>query len=380
MSRKKLFGIEPPLEKLFEKKFSAEEPAEKKITEATIVSMAPKNGHCQCVKERILKYLIPILIALSLSTALFHFSSHEALQNYDNLFTFTSYQDGELKTAQMRPAWHPRVYSNYLASQLVWLKYLTPATERTKEEQIDKKQFKQALGFWWATWFFLTCAIYIVARKGGYRSTFLIFGSFCAVIYDVFVPEAAHTRVYPWDAPALFFFSVIVLAIEKQSPLLLLATMFVGMGFKETAIVGCFAFAVWPNWTKHRRLKFLVASLLLCVATKIALDICTGGQKIFFTMQTAYEPEDNRLYVFLIENLDHLWRWRLYTPWCINAGTLLVFLLLPVRNPRILTFKLIATIFIACNLFFGRIMEFAIWLEMVPVALCAIEYWTDDSA
>ena len=116
-------------------------------------------------------------------------------------------------------------------------------------------------------------------------------------------------------------------------------------------------------------------SAFLCIIVKISIDLYTHAP-VFFTMQTAPNPERNEL-IYLFSNLNS---YKEILPFFINSGTLLAFYLIPHMEKNILYLKLISIPFVLGNLIYGNLIEYRIWFEMIPFALYSLHSATTTQA
>jgi hypothetical protein len=195
---------------------------------------------------------------------------------------------------------------------------------------------------------------------------FFIFGTFASLSFALMPRLEMSVRFYPWDMPALFFFTVFVILFIQKKYWWIFAILPIGMGFKETVFILCisFLFAELP-W--KQRLYMLAGSAALCMLTKISIDLYVHSP-LFFSMYV-FQNEGSSTSLFLLGNLDDL---RNVLPDFINGGTLLAFYLVPHIDKNIVYLKLISVPFILGNLLFGILIEYRVWLEMIPFALYAL--------
>lgn len=316
----------------------------------------------ETAKAKILtNYVVPSLIAIGVSIPLFVETALVSTLDPDDQAAFYSLSNGWQAYADFKTAWRPRLFSNGLAA----------LTGRLSEWILSKTSVQFILNpleltvaLWTITWFLLICFVLILFRKR--HAAFYIFGTFAGLSYG-YMPRLS-TRIYPWDLPALFIFTLFVLLYSRDKYKWLFALAPLGMGFKETSLILCAVFLFselpWKN-----RWVLLLGSGALCVGIKILLDLYVHAPVPFFTMENGFESSRVTNY-YIIRNLIGF---REFIPVFINAGTLLAFLLLPIYNQKILGMKFIAGLFMLGNLLFGNIFEYRIWFEMIPFALYGIE-------
>ncbi|MDP1547924.1 MAG: hypothetical protein Q8L87_18090 [Anaerolineales bacterium] len=312
------------------------------------------------VEGLLLAYGIPFIILIGVSIVLFVKATTMVSSGNDTRAVFYALVDGMDNYYGFKTAWRPRLFSTGLAALTVNFSNVLFDKNFILSAQ---SPLEMAVGIWTVGWFALTSLALIIAFKQ--RSLFYIFGLFTVISFGYM--DIARTnlalRLYPWDLPSLFFFTLFVLFfIHKKYAWLLFLIPF-GVGFKETIMVLSFGFLLIERPLKQRIYLFL-AVLGLSFGVKLLLDIYVHAP-LFFTMETEAEQR------FLTYNLS---RFRDATPFFINAGTLLAFIILPdLGNKNIIAFKLIAIFFVCGNLLFGILTEYRIWLEVAPFALYAFD-------
>jgi hypothetical protein len=312
----------------------------------------------------IVDYLVPLMITVGVAIALFVKVAPIASPSpkSDTYTTFYSLSNGLENYYDFKTAWKPRLFSNSLAAFTAhvsdWLLAKTSVP-------VVKNSAELTVALWTAGWFILICFLLIWFLKR--RSVFFILGTFAGISFGYLSRLHMAARVYPWDLPALFFFTGFVLLFTHKKYWWIFAFIPLSIGFKETTFILCavFLFAELP-W--KQRLGMLVGSVALAMGVKIAIDLFIHAP-LFFTMETKLNGDvANNFY--LLENLQNL---KDILPFFINAGTLTAFFILPNINKNILVLKLIAIPFILGNMVFGNIIEYRIWFEMIPFALYALD-------
>jgi hypothetical protein len=263
-------------------------------------------------------------------------------------------------------AWRGRLFSNALAAIAVRLGMSISA--RTTVPWIDSP-LELAASLWTVGWFLLIGIAYLWAARQ--RSLFHIVGMFAALSFGYLT--RITSRVYPWDMPALFIYTLFtILFVRKQYHLILIALP-IAMGFKETALLLCLGF-FFADLPLKQRINMSLISIGMCIAVKLIIDFFTGVPLPFFTMETGYAPTFTESHFYLnVTGFSEI------HPFLINAGTLLAFLILPNYDKNMITFKYIAALFILGNLIFGVLFEYRIWFELIPFALYGLELYSQGS-
>jgi hypothetical protein len=310
--------------------------------------------------EKTYTYLMPLFIALSLSVTQYYFSKNacekgDVIAKYKT-FTTVSYEYSSY-TNFITPVQQSRLFSNLVASLFVKVK---TSTEDTYARFIRQVSFYNAF---WLFAVFLLC-IFLVKNQ-----LFWIFGIFASACY-AWTP-AAEYRIYPWDGPALFFWTLLVLCSRPRFKDILPFILMIGTGFKETVMLGFLIPLFWFEMPKRERIARCAIYLAACVMMKVTVVMLSRGLLPFYLIGAgaiAGQSVHHGLPKDFMNNIHAIFSWKLNHPVFINGGTLLATFLLPnIKN--IVMFKVLALLYIIVMLFFGGICEFRIWHEMIPVFL-----------
>ena len=291
------------------------------------------------------------------------------------LYTFAPLMNGFEGYREFKQEWRPRLFSTFLSSEL--LRRCDAGPRRQFEAgELDQalyleKAVVEPVAAWQALWFAAALACWSIAFRKHALAGML--GLFAGVMFAFITPHP-NFRMNAWDAPALFTYTVITVAVAKRQPWLLGATVFLGTGFKETAMVGSVCLLFFPYRPRIKWAVFLGLAAA-CVLLKSAIDAATGNP-VFSTM-TATDAGHIRIWANL-QVLLFRGPWRaggvavwLNTPWLVNAGTLLAFLFVP-RGKDVWMWRLVAALLVGGLLTFGEINETRIFLELLPFCLLAI--------
>ena len=335
-------------------------------------------------KNHLPNYIIPIIILAGTALAIFYLAMDVSTNFGISLKTFDSLSNSLASyISQVEPAWRPRLLSNGLASIAV---RISRSISTRVAIPLAGDPIQLAVGLWTMIWYSLTGFLFIGWLKKS--SVFYIFGLFAGTVYG-YLPiggslgaSIVKNYIYPWDLPALFIFSLFTLLFVKHKYWWLLALIVIGVGFKETAMILCLVFLLrdfsgsywnpfqkkfWEQFRKESWLLFAL-SIALSFVIKIAIGYLIKAPSFFLTMDTIDDGTTSSPLVLV--NLNQLLD---IFPFLVNAGTLLAFFLLPAKDEKIHTLKLIAGAFILGNLFFGIFNEYRIWFEMIPFALYVLD-------
>jgi len=297
-------------------------------------------------------------VGIAAAVGLYHLGLLVAPLHEHNAQTFFAFDT--LGLEDLARAWRGRVLSLWAADAFGALHPALPVLPGTPA---DAAWSTVAIAQWLGCWGLVLAAIWLAARRE--RALLPILGTYACLAFGYSV--GPDLRVYPWDLPALAVFTAVVAGVSCGSrPVWLALAIWLGMAFKETAIVlSLVAFAL--PLARREQLAWAGAMAAGCVLLKIGLDLTTGNGSVGLTMATSSFYDEGPLWWWNLRQLSS------GVPLLVNAGTLLAFLLLPGRDRTLLAFKAIAGAFALGNLLFGVITEYRIWFEMIPLALFALE-------
>ncbi len=306
---------------------------------------------------------ILIVLSIALSIIIFFMTAHLAPICKDNKVTFITSNATLEDYKKLRREWRPRILSNAAAHLCsIFVKKVTDA---------PKTQLKYTVGIYSAVWLLLINISLILAFRQ--RALVFMWGIFAAVAFG-YTPGLV-TRVYPWDMPALFFFTLFMIFHHRSYYRLLPVVILFGALFKETTIVLCIALLFLPvSW--RSRLKNTVITGFIFFVLKSSVDIMVGISFPFFSPTTGKLGTDS---LRLAKNMNVFLNTPLYKhPVWVNAGSLLALMILPGKNRVLLMLKCVAAC-LALGLFIcGQISEFRIWFEAAPLAVYGIVMTFDN--
>lgn len=324
-------------------------------------------------KNKIFNFVILIFISCSLCVMTFLQLKQIIFLHPDNIKTFYAFkQSFNFYKSVMQNPWKPRLFSCVLASFLMpknqILKSYTTETEDEKYLTIielkDKNIFYIRVGIWTILWLFSINLIFIILKKE--KSIFYLLALFTALTF-IYIPSS-YVRVYPWDLPALFFYSLSIYILIKRKFYLLFFITPLATGFKETTMLLSFLFLIWEEKSLKERIIYTFITLFFCIIIKSFLGLITQTSTIFYSME--YNPD---LLVNLKNEIISLFKGNFYNIIFINGGLTFTFLLLPSKEKEILLLKFISIIFILFNFLYGNLKEYRIFLEITPFSIYAFD-------
>lgn len=330
----------------------------------TVVTTEPAGA--VSFRERCAHLVRAALLVAALSGALFHLVADWAPRAKGSIPNFTAFACGiDAYRAEMRPAWKPRVAATWLADATV--RRGAPASDVAEGGALEAETSKRIAG-WTAVWFAATLVVVLLTFP---FAEFVALGVFAAVVWGYAMPVAGF-RVFPWDMPALFF-SALVFGLHRRGvraglvPLLVLA-----VAFKESLTVWGLVL-LYDEAPLRVRLQRAVAVFAGGALVHAAIDHWVASPRVVFTQETSAAGR-----VLFVENLKQL-GFRatrfgdpglLETPWLMNGGFLLPFLVLP-GTRELRPWKIVSLVFVASLLAFGILTEYRIYFELAPVAVVA---------
>lgn len=299
-------------------------------------------------------WVVLALLALALCVCTYHLTASLAFLHPDNAHTFVTAHLDDIRYGELRQEWRPRVLSIGSAdviAEFLWKQGIRDALTH----------LPLTIGLHSAFWLLLVNAALLWAFRR--RAVVLMWGVFAAVVFG-YCPGVVD-RVYPWDLPALFFFTAFVACYHRRIYGALPVIVLAGLLFKETTAVLCLAFFFLDIPVKTR-VRYAVVTAALFVAVKVIADLAVGNPVPFFSM-TVRPPDGGTTRA--MENLRIVARAALAHPVFINAGTLVALAVVSARNPAARMARWVAAAFAVNTLAFAVINEYRIWIELAPLAV-----------
>jgi hypothetical protein len=247
------------------------------------------------------------------------------------------------------PVWRVRLFANW--SAWPWVR-----------QAEDTEEFTKAIAYHHAFWLGLA---FLVATLWARRPLLWIVGIFAATQY-AWTPFA-RGLLFPWDAPALAFWTAAVLMESRPGlrPWLLLLVP-IGVGFKETIALA----ALFPLFRTDQPFKGRVRDvgvlILGCMAVRLGITAAVTGNVFSSTLSTHFlGVSTTGHHWFLTHNLEALGK---IGPWLTSGGMMAALFLLPGARHRA-----IGGIFFASLMLFGVIGEYRLTQEMIPLFLMAYQ-------
>jgi TPR repeat protein len=304
--------------------------------------------------------LVELFVALSLTVNFFFLVKPMCLPKHDgNMFSamLFSYMSNTMHVAKdiVPMIWRTRLLAPIVSGSFLDATYHQPYNPMSEE-------FQNVFGFYFAAWIFLLFLALILFRKD---ALLVMLGVFAGLMYNLIEPAGMY--YYPWDGPSIFLFTLICLLYDRKQFGWLVVAVILGGLIKETLL--CCALLIllgeyWP-W-KKRIIGFLAAVIVTMVGNKL-LIIHYGVHAPVFTMSDSSSLADSFGIHELFDNARALFSAHLNHLVFVNAGSLLIVMLLPWRNWRDVLFKLLILVFSAGQFLYAINTEFRDWYELLPL-------------
>lgn len=295
-----------------------------------------------------------IILSLALSTMIYRQALLIAPLHHDNKNTFLSFELEEpffivesdyFGRMDLGKCWRPRIFSRYLGN--------LAARGCLENKKINLLDFSHRVSLWTAFWFAAVCSLFVFSFKN--QAFLYIIGTYCGVAFG-YMPGLV-LRIFPWDMPALFFFSLFICLLHHHRALFFMPLLPIAVLFKETAIILAVAYLfLFPDRRFLYRLQVFTGAVLFALITKLVADIYTGSIN-----RPLFNPVLFRSNCwFLLRNA---------TPYLANAGLISAALILPVQKPFGSALKSILLLFLVGILTNAVIFEYRNFFELIPVCL-----------
>ena len=248
-------------------------------------------------------------------------------------------------------------------------------------EQILER-FNNVFGLYHAFWLLLLFLAVTFALR---HSLFINLGIFAGLMYN-FSPVSGP-YFYPWDFPAMLFFTLAILLFERRQMWLMAVVICAGCFFKETVLVCALLFLFASHWKWRNRILAFAGIIAVYVAGKCILLSPLHLHVTAFSLGDAANLrgwlDPKQLWEDFVGNLKVLFSPTLNSVIFTNAGTLAAVLVLGWRR-RFLPYMTVILAFLA-GLFLvpGKppgITEVRDFMEILPLSLMLLsERWLEQA-
>lgn len=209
-----------------------------------------------------------------------------------------------------------------------------------------------------ASWLLLLFGLLIRYRAD---ALLIILGTFAGLMLNVATPS--YQMFLPWDLPSLLFFTWAILTYDNSKSILpIMVVVWLGALFKETTLCCALLILLGEHWPRKKRFVGFAVTVLAFAVTKKLLLLAYNIPVQFFSADNFFSGL--RLpYNFQVTFSDPVLNHIIF----VNAGTLLIMMILPSRTYREILFKILAGVFATGILLFGIIIEVRVWYEILPL-------------
>ncbi|MGA9453475.1 MAG: hypothetical protein WBW41_19280 [Verrucomicrobiia bacterium] len=319
--------------------------------------------------------LVELFVVLSLCVAYFflvrnYYTGGDPMNNY--VFVAGSEKCYELDQPIMGAHWNSRLAGLLLSGALIDFS-LTEHNVTTKEIE----RLKNVFGLYHTFWLLLLFVAIIFALR---HSLFINLGIFAGLIYN-FSPISGP-YFYPWDMPAMLFFTLAVLLFERRQMFLMAAATCAGCFFKETVLVCALLVLFADHWKWGKRILTFAGIVAVYVLGKKFLLSQLHLNVAAFSMGDAANLRGwlgpKVLVENLIANLKVLFAPTLNSVIFANAGTLAAVLVLGWRR-RFLPYMTLILAFLAGLILLPLkppgISEVRVFMQILPLSLILLSEW-----
>ncbi len=321
--------------------------------------------------------LFELFVAVSLAVAYFYlvrnFFAYGNPMSF-NVFTAGSEKLFRLDQPFMGPQWNGRMSGLLLTGALT--------DSSLVENSGDAAQLHSLInifGLYHACWLLLLFVCIIFALR---YSLFVNLGIFAGLMYN-FSPTSGP-YFYPWDMPAMFFFTLAILFFERRKIWMMAAAICAGAFFKETALVCALLILFVEQWDWKRKALLFASLVIVYLAGKnwllsnlqIAAPMFSPGDALH--LRGSFSPSAFEGGIF--DNLRALFSPTLNSIFFVNAGTLTAVFVLGWQR-RFLPYMTVIAAFIGGLFLFARapgISEVRDFMEVLPLSLIILGIlWID---
>jgi hypothetical protein len=219
-----------------------------------------------------------------------------------------------------------------------------------------------SFGLWQASWLFLTLlAVWYFCRN----PLLVIMGTFAGLMYNLTIPSGSW--FYPWDGPAMFFFTLAVLLYDVKRILPLVAAVLVGALFKETVLCCALLILFGEHWKLKNRIAWFTATVIASIAGRQLLMVAYGVHVFALPFN-----ESTNVASFITKEVNQISTnisllFHLNSLVFANAGVLVLMFCMGWKTRRDKLFKLLAGAFVLGQFQWGTFNEFRDFFEVLPL-------------
>jgi len=216
--------------------------------------------------------------------------------------------------------------------------------------------FKNLVGLYNAVWLGMVFLLLIFFADNAAFLLPLVFAGMCSS----FLP-LDDSSSYPWDMPAMFFFTLSCLLWLKGKYGWMLPVIVLGTWFKETVAVTAFLFFFTPMG-RRRQIGLFAGTACACLLLKLWVTHGVLGHAEIVTEEFNQHGGFGS-FLLNLQTLGLHWNHPIFA----NAGTLVVALCLPMKDRIDRGIKTVLAMFCIGHLFGGALLEFREFMEVLPI-------------
>ena len=312
--------------------------------------------------------LFELFVAISLFVAYFFLVRN--FFAYGNPMSSNVFMAGSEKLYRLDQTFIAHDWKGRVSGLLLTGALMDFSLDENSSNQAQMNRLTNVFGLYHACWLLLLFVCIIFALR---YSLFINLGIFAGLMYD-FSPTSGP-YFYPWDMPAMLFFTLAVLFFERRKMWWMAAIICIGCFFKETVLVCAllFFFANHWNW-KKRVLTFIGIAAVYLLGKKLLLsqlhvEAPMGALNEALPFRGSLNP--GTLLDTFSQNIKAIFSPTLNSILFVNAGTLLAVLVLGWQK-RFLPYMTVILAFILGLLFVNRppgMREIRVFMEILPLSL-----------
>jgi hypothetical protein len=314
--------------------------------------------------------LFELFVALSLTVSYYfqvrNYGIHGDAWNSE-MFMACSARSFRLDNPEIFETWRGR-----LAGMLLSSSWFDSLFNQNNLPMAELTQFDRIFGLYHACWLLLVFLTVICALR---NSLLINLGIYAGLMYCF--ADAIGPHFYPWDLPAVLFFTLAVILYQRRQLFLMSAVVCTGAFFKETVLLCAllpFFSGYWKWWKKIFAFLavtgiFLLGKRWLLSGLHLKTAVLSMGDAT--TLKGLWNGS------FLWINLQILCTPALNHVLFVSAGTLAVMLLFA-GYKRFRPYTFLIGLFVLGQMIYGTVSEFRIFGEVLPLSwILLIGYWVD---
>lgn len=323
--------------------------------------------------------LFELFVAVSLAVAYFYMVRN--FFAYGDPMSFNLFTAGSEKLYRLNQPFMGTSFNGRL-SGLLLSGALTDSSLTANSGDTQLHTLITVFGLYHSCWLLLLFICIIFALR---NSLFVILGIFAGLMYN-FSPTSGP-YFYPWDMPAMLFFTLAVLFFERRRIWMMAVAICAGAFFKETVLVCTLLifFADQWKWTKRVLLfagligVYIIGKKWLLVHLNILAPMFSPGDAVHF--RGSFSP--STFIKNVVENFGDLFTPTLNSIIFVNAGTLAAVLVLGWQK-RFLPYMILITAFIGGLSLFSPhpgFREVRAFMEVLPLSVILLSVlWSEHVA